>query len=606
MASSSHTRSGGMRRGGALGAALLPLLSVASAYPSSPYYPVDGVPRWSQLQRIVADPSLSTGQDFGQAVALSPGANPTLLIGAPNIAGGQGQVFAYQLNSSTQMWDFYQSMRCCPTSPGLSFALSFSGDGQMLAIGAPDAGGQPGAVEIWTRSGNTWSHDAGDTFDCGSTQYTGSSVAISPDASLMSITSDFVVCILTRAPLSSWTQVQALEPVGALPLTGLSTAVAGSAASAGFVAVGVPEYSNYQGGVYLYNCTETNVPGPCKSAQPVVQAPGTPANHYFGRTVSISADGSRLAVGAFGAAYVYFKVGAAWVWTLKQKISLGGNTTAFGSPVSLSTDGTVLLIGAAGEDGNSTGPVYTYEYNGTLFSTSQVLQPTPGPLMNSFGEAVFASPVGNVLVVGAPQDAPAGTVYVYGTAPTASASATATATASRSATRSAAATLSASSSATPRASRSSTPSATASSSARATLTSSKTMSPTATATKSHPVPTSSASRTAAATSSASSSASASATATATGTTTASPQHTEEKSVTDTAVFAGSLSAASLVTVAGVATAVTLWMRRGRIPSVQRAGFRVTYGTAPGGGGMSGGTGAAIGNPDTPHGYISMS
>ena len=95
-----------------------------------------------------------------------------------------------------------------------------------------------------------------------------------------------------------------------------------------------------------------------------------PADYdYFGYSVSVSADGSVVAVGAYsedgagsdrGKVYVYS--GANWVTETMLTASDTANSDNFGYSVSVSGDGSVILVGAPYEDGagSDRGKVYVY------------------------------------------------------------------------------------------------------------------------------------------------------------------------------------------------------------------------------------------------------
>ena len=110
--------------------------------------------------------------------------------------------------------------------------------------------------------------------------------------------------------------------------------------------------------------------------QAYIKASNTDGIDIFGISISLSADGNTLAVGAFGeassaiginsdqndnaaeeagAVYVFRRMGSLWE---QQAYIKAGNTDAedfFGRSVSLSADGNTLAVGAFGEDSSATG-----------------------------------------------------------------------------------------------------------------------------------------------------------------------------------------------------------------------------------------------------------
>ena len=95
---------------------------------------------------------------------------------------------------------------------------------------------------------------------------------------------------------------------------------------------------------------------------------------FFGKSVSLSADGSRLAVGATptntSAGYVrlYDWNGSAWVQVGAQ-IDGEANGDECGSSVTLSADASRVAIGAPGNDGNgaNAGHVRLFDWNGSAW-----------------------------------------------------------------------------------------------------------------------------------------------------------------------------------------------------------------------------------------------
>ena len=148
---------------------------------------------------------------------------------------------------------------------------------------------------------------------------------------------------------------------------------------------------------------------------------GLSSNDHLGASVSLSADGSVLAIGAPGShtagdpkgyVQVYEKVedaqdGFKWV-------QIGGDIVGTndgdgsGANVSLSADGSVLAIGAYanGGNGNKSGQVRVYERDATSTDAPvgwrQVGEDIYGEAEDESGRSVSLSPGGRVLAIGAP------------------------------------------------------------------------------------------------------------------------------------------------------------------------------------------------------------
>lgn len=163
------------------------------------------------------------------------------------------------------------------------------------------------------------------------------------------------------------------------------------------------------------------------------KASNTDPDDYFGTSVTLSADGSTLAVGApgessrgvgagqgnndepnAGVVYVFRFNGVEWQ---QQAYIKGSNTLAgdrFGWSVSLSGDGNRLVIGAPSEDSASTGvggeqrdesarnagAVYAFDFNGSWQQEAYIKASNTGEA-DQFGSAVRLSDDGSTLAVSA-------------------------------------------------------------------------------------------------------------------------------------------------------------------------------------------------------------
>jgi hypothetical protein len=174
------------------------------------------------------------------------------------------------------------------------------------------------------------------------------------------------------------------------------------------------------------------------------------ANQYLGsvNTVALSADGSTMALGAYGeasngsgptdtsmadagAVYIYARTASGWVQQayLKAPAPQGGDY--FGKALSLSADGSTLAVGADGEDSSHTGTfavmpaantgrtdsgaAYIYTRTGTTWSQQAYIKAANANTFDLFGFSVSLAGDGNTLAVGAYlQDASdSGAAYVF-------------------------------------------------------------------------------------------------------------------------------------------------------------------------------------------------
>jgi uncharacterized membrane protein len=151
------------------------------------------------------------------------------------------------------------------------------------------------------------------------------------------------------------------------------------------------------------------------------------ASDLFGYSVAVSADGCTVVAGANGddidgnlnqgSVYVYRWNGSSWIET-KLTASDGLGADQYGTSVSVSADGTALVVGAMygdGEEGNS-GSAYVYRWNGSSWMETKITA-NDGKQSDRFGRSVAMSADGDTIVVGANMKEGnalhSGSAYVY-------------------------------------------------------------------------------------------------------------------------------------------------------------------------------------------------
>ena len=141
---------------------------------------------------------------------------------------------------------------------------------------------------------------------------------------------------------------------------------------------------------------------------------GEAASDYSGRTLSLSSDGTIVAIGAYGNdgngnsaghVRVYEWNGGSSSWVQKGSDIDGEATNDYsGFSVSLSSAGTIVAIGAYNNDGNgnNSGHVRVYEWNSVSSSWVQKGSDIDGEAANDFsGAAVSLSSDGTIVAIGA-------------------------------------------------------------------------------------------------------------------------------------------------------------------------------------------------------------
>lgn len=184
---------------------------------------------------------------------------------------------------------------------------------------------------------------------------------------------------------------------------------------------------------------EAVVSGVLAQAIGYLKASNTNDSDSFGISVSLSANGTTLAVGSTGedssatgingeqsdnsapdsgAVYVFVRNGISWSQQAYIKASNSDNGDLFGVSVSLSGDGNVIAIGASGEDGGATvvngdqadnsaansGAVYMFSRSGATWSQQAYLKASNTDADDMFGARVSLSADGDTLAVSAPAE----------------------------------------------------------------------------------------------------------------------------------------------------------------------------------------------------------
>ncbi len=299
--------------------------------------------KWSSRGRFLAS-NTAPGTAFGRSVALS-GDGTVLAVGSDGEASGvaddeddtsvAGAGAAYVFVWSGADWAQNGYLKATDTNIkekdrfGTSVALSF--DGAILAVGAPayDSGARPGAVYVFGRSVDVWSHKA---------------------------------ALAAAAP-------------GVGDRFGFSVAMSTTGDT---IAVGSPG-GDAAGGVHVFERSGANT----WERTAVRKASNAVAGDSFGTDVALSADGTLLAVGAnqersaatgvggdqddatapgAGAAYVFVGAGGEWSQTAYVKAPSPAAGSQFGYAVALSKLGDTLGVGAWLEDreAKQAGAVYLY------------------------------------------------------------------------------------------------------------------------------------------------------------------------------------------------------------------------------------------------------
>lgn len=349
-------------------------------------------------------PNTEANDLFG-SVAISADGN-TIAVGAPgedsglpgvnrdygdNSLSGSGAVYIYVKDDDN--WRLQSYIKSPAPGEGDAFgsSVSLSSDGNILAVGVPydDSGDfvidgnsldnsaqDSGAVYVYQRFGDTWfvqnylkasTGAAGDTF--------GTQVDVS----------DFGATLAVSAPLAD-------------------SSVANT------------------GAVYVYS-----IAGDTWQEADILSPPVEKAGEQFGGSVSITADGGRIAVGAryfdasldgsaiTGKVYLFEKNETDWLLSRELTASNARHGMEFGYDVALALDGDSLVVGAPGESSNAfqvngdqsdtslpaAGAAYVFVNDGNNWNQTAYLKAENSDSSDRFGTAVAIDADGDTVIVSA-------------------------------------------------------------------------------------------------------------------------------------------------------------------------------------------------------------
>ena len=267
-------------------------------------------------------------------------------------------------------------------------SLSLSADGNRVAIGAPrhsDSAMQAGQVSVYELTTNDWTLIDSPINGEAENDQSGFSVSLSDDGNRVAIGSPFNdgnndnsgqvrVYEFTNG---SWTQLGIdIEGQGSNSQSGYSVSLSGNGSR---LAIGAPSKSdigNRFGQVRIYELTNGDW------VQLGGDLNGVNEFDFFGWSVALSKDGHRVAIGGtqeggsasnLGLARIFEFTNGNWV---QLGSDLNGDATgdSFGYSVSLAANGNRVAVGAPFNDGNSnsSGQVKVYEYdNGNWTSAGE-------------------------------------------------------------------------------------------------------------------------------------------------------------------------------------------------------------------------------------------
>ncbi len=341
--------------------------------------------------------TISGSYTFGDVFVVTSTTYPSQLEGAKNTTGGG-------------------------TGAYLGNAVALSADGNTGVYGAYAAASGIGTNAVSTRTGGAWSSITfyGSSRNVGNSRQ-GTAVAVSADGNTFisgapADNKGLGAAFIFEKKNGYYQEKGKLIGTGYTTLS--STVEMGSSvaisADGNTVAFGGPNDSYGDGLVWLYNKVDSSY-----KQQAVLKAFTSGA--HFGSSLSFSADGNTLLVGAegvnsyIGSAYVYVRSGT--TWTLQRQLTGTGYiglTVYQGASVSLSADGNTALIGGY-RDSTGRGACWLFKRTGKSWNQDgDKIVNNLGSSKGQFGYSVSLNADGNIAMIGSLNTlSNGGSAYVY-------------------------------------------------------------------------------------------------------------------------------------------------------------------------------------------------
>jgi len=423
----------------------------SSSPPSTTHYDLSSLPwcRWGQVTTIGGEADANDW--MGWSTALSSDGT-IVAVGAPgspfDVEDRPGYVKVYYRrdidnNNGSRSWEQLGSNYMEGADDGDLFgqSLALSSDGKVLAVGAPgyfDRRDRPGYARVYSLedggdgSPSTWTQIGRDIRGEDDGDMSGISVALSADGGTLAVGANAngesrgrvrVYRVDGEGTDSRWKRLgRDIEGEAVSDNSGKSVDLS---ADGNIVAVGAPinngENGERSGHVRVYRLSMEEGGGEPRWKRLGRDIDGEAAGDWSGRSVSLAADGTTLAIGANGNDGNGESSGHVVVYRLMEgehgddsswerigeDIEGEAADDQFGVHVALSADGTTLVIGANGNDGNgvSSGHVRVYymENTDTGFIWKRLGRVIDGeaPGDNS-GFSVAISANGKAVAIGSP------------------------------------------------------------------------------------------------------------------------------------------------------------------------------------------------------------
>lgn len=300
--------------------------------------------------------------------------------------------------------------------------VTISSDGNTMAAGAWGVSGGGGAF-VYTRTGSTWTSQSGRLLGTGGTSAAlqGVAVALSADGNTLVSGGSYSnlnvggTWIFVRNG-NSWTQQGSRLIATPLYTYGHQGCAVALSADGNTMASGANTGPGGGGGVVGATVIYTRNSNTWSQQGNVLIGTGNVGASLQGSSIALSADGNLVVVGGqgdnanVGAVWSFVRTGNTWA-QLGDKLTVSDNigTALFGQSVSLSADGTTLAVGGPGDNANA-GAVWMFTSSGNSWTQQSKIIATGNSGKAFIGSSVSLSADGNDLAVGGPYNTTTGNV----------------------------------------------------------------------------------------------------------------------------------------------------------------------------------------------------
>ncbi len=354
---------------------------------------------------------------FGRSVAISADGS-TMVLGSPYAAvsgkSQQGSAYVFRWNGSSWV-EMKLAASDGEANDNFGGDVAVSADGNTVVMGATGDDSGKGSAYVFRWNGSSWMQKKLTASEGAANDAFGASVAVSEDGDVVivgasyddvDLNSDQGSVYVYRWNGSSWVETKITASDGlASDYFGCSVSVSSDGNIIVVGAHGDDDKGTDSGSAYVYRWNGSSWVG-----TKLLASDGT-GSDYFGMSVSVSADGNTVAVGAYmdddmgsgsGSVYVYRWNGSSWA---QIKITAGDGVAGdgLGNSVAVSADGAMIAVGSPWNDimGANSGAAYVYRWNGSSYEQVRKLNAEDGLADDRFGQEVAVSQDGAAVVVGA-------------------------------------------------------------------------------------------------------------------------------------------------------------------------------------------------------------